>query len=100
MIITDPFYAEIRSAINIKKALDHISGLPQLGYCPTKVQQFRREYQLDGRDDSHEERGPEGKFRSRDLANQVLILVYRAHLTVHPVFYRPSLISLRLCTKI
>jgi len=71
MTITDPVQAELRSAINIKNALDCITRLPKLGYCPTKVQQFRRKFQLDKRDDSDEGESPEKKFRSRDLANQV-----------------------------
>jgi len=81
MIITDPVHAELRSAMNIKKALDHINRLPQLGYCPTKVQQFRHEFQLDKRDDEDEDdedsgrsstkESPERRFRSRDLANKV-----------------------------
>ena len=74
----DPVYEEIRSAINIKKALDSISNLRQLGYCPTKVQKFRDQFGLDDEDDSHDGnslyrngRNPERKFRTRDLANQV-----------------------------
>jgi hypothetical protein len=71
-IITDPVHAELRSAVNIKKALDKINWLQQLGYCPTKVQQFRKKFELDDRDDSHSsDSSPEKKFRSRDLANQV-----------------------------
>ena len=38
----DPIHADIRTAIHIKKALDHIECLQQLGYCPTKVQKFRK----------------------------------------------------------
>lgn len=71
MITTDPVHAELRSAINIKKALDRITALPKLGYCPTKVQQFRHHFELDKRDDSYEPKCPEKKFRSRDRANQV-----------------------------
>ncbi len=68
MIITDPVHAELRSAINIKKALDNICRLQRLGYCPTKVQQFRKNFQLDNRDDSDEDSSQDS---SRDLANQV-----------------------------
>jgi hypothetical protein len=68
-ITPDPVHAELRSAINIKKALDRIRRLPQLGYCPTKVQAFRNQYGLDDDDDS--EKGPERRFRTRDRANQV-----------------------------
>jgi len=70
MIITDPVHADLRSAINIKRALDIIYRLRQLGYCPTKVQKFRDNFQLDERGDSEdgsEEDGP----TSKDLANQV-----------------------------
>ena len=68
-ITPDPVHAELRSAINIKKALDNIRLLPQLGYCPTKVQAFRDQFGLDDEDDS--EKGPERKYRTRDRANQV-----------------------------
>jgi hypothetical protein len=73
-LIPDPVYEEIRSAINIKKALDSIRGLRQLGYCPTKVQKFRKQFGLDDEDDSYDgnsNQNPEGRFRTRDLANQV-----------------------------
>jgi len=80
-LIPDPVYEEIRSAINIKKALDSISQLRQLGYCPTKTQKFRKQFGLDDEDDEDDgnsKKDPEEKFRTRDLANQVckyLILV-------------------------
>jgi hypothetical protein len=51
MIIAGPIHAELRSAINIKNALDHIHRLQKLGYCPTKVQQFRDYFELDKRDE-------------------------------------------------
>ena len=77
MVTPDPVYAEIRSAINIKTALDHIRGLPKLGYCPTKVQEFRAKFRLDDENDSYNrdlggsEKSLEERFRTRDLANQV-----------------------------
>jgi hypothetical protein len=78
----DPVYEEIRSAINIKKALNSIHHLQQLGYCPTKVQQFRKEFGLDDEDDrdSHDgnstysdasARNLEENCKTRDLDNQV-----------------------------
>lgn len=78
--IPDPAYAEIRNAINIKNTLDHVQMLPQLGYCPTKVQAFRKRFELDDRndlDDRNSERSEaikdnlEETFGDRDLANQV-----------------------------
>lgn len=82
MIITDPVHADLRTAINIKNALDRINELPKLGYCPTKVQEFRSNFELDDRDDSSSTT-EEG---DRDLANQAnknLILVYGMYLTVY-----------------
>ena len=76
-LIPDPVYEDIRSAINIKKALDSIDKLRQLGYCPTKVQKFRKEFGLDDSQDGNStypnarNKNPEGRFRTRDLANQV-----------------------------
>jgi hypothetical protein len=58
--------AELRTAINIKTALDHIRQLQQIGYCPTKVQAFRQQFQMD---DDVASDGLE--VRARDLANQV-----------------------------
>ncbi|KIM79044.1 hypothetical protein PILCRDRAFT_10707 [Piloderma croceum F 1598] len=79
-LIPDPVYEEIRSAINIKKALNSISKLRQLGYCPTKVHKFRQQFGLDNEDDSHDGsftdpnvRNPEERFRTRDLANQAIL---------------------------
>ena len=46
----DPIHADLRTAIHIKKALDRISNLQKLGYCPTKVQQFREYFDLDDGD--------------------------------------------------
>lgn len=46
-IIPDTVHAEIRTAINIKNALDHIHRLLQLGYCLPKVQEFHHRFQLD-----------------------------------------------------
>ena len=48
----DPFHADLRTAIHIKKALDNIYRLDQLGYCPTKVQKFRKYFHLDGREEA------------------------------------------------
>jgi hypothetical protein len=45
-LIPDSVYEEIRTAINIKKALDRICWLQPLGYCPTKVQNFREQFRL------------------------------------------------------
>ena len=71
MIFADPIHAELRSAINIKKALDCINYLEKLDYCycPTKVQEFRDEHRLDNRDDTPTEskRG----IMDRGLAIQV-----------------------------
>jgi hypothetical protein len=66
ILIPDPVHAEIRVAINIKTALDRIYRLPHLGYCPTKVQEFRKQFRPEIVEDS-----PEGRFETRDLANQV-----------------------------
>ena len=75
MVTTDPVQAELRSAIRIKKALDRIRKLPQLGYCPTKAQQFHKKHsQLDTHDFSFrgaKKRFSKRGFRSRDLTNQV-----------------------------
>ena len=74
MIITDPIHADLRTAINIKKAVDKIGNLKQLGYCPTKVQRFFRDFGLDKLkvlDESSEERS----FMNRDLVNQVCTLL-------------------------
>ena len=80
MLIPDPIYEELGSAFNIKKALDKIYNLEQIGYCPTKVQKFLNQHGLDFEDDSDDGNsrysdasGLEGKFRDRDLANQVCI---------------------------
>ena len=109
-IIPDTVHAEIRTAINIKNALDRIRRLPQLGYCPTKVQQFRHRFQLDDdqlddqfddeddEDDEYfrrrDEERPETRFSTRDLTNQVckyLVQVCRAHPPmVSSIFGRPS----------
>src|SRR5882762_7484660 len=86
-IIPDPIHAGIRTAFNIKNALDRIRRLPQLGYCPTKVQEFRHKFRLDDEqlddqfddsDDSddeyytrRDEERPEIRFSTRDLSNQV-----------------------------
>ena len=48
----DPIHAaDLRTAIHIKKALDNIHRLNKLGYCPTKVQKFRKYFNLDGREE-------------------------------------------------
>ena len=93
-----PIHAEIHTAFNIKNALDRIRHLPQLGYCPTKVQQFRHKFGLDNdfeddSDDSNDEyytkrdeERLEIRFSYRDLANQVwkqVFQVCKAH--VHPL---------------
>lgn len=72
-LIADPVHAEIRNAINIKNALDCIHAIPQLGYCPTKVQEFREKFDLNDDDSQSEsvEDSPEERFKTRDLANQV-----------------------------
>jgi hypothetical protein len=67
-VMPDPFSAELRTAINIKTALDRIWQLQQIGYCPTKVQAFRQQFRMD---DDVASDGLEGRFRARDLANQV-----------------------------
>ena len=95
----DPIHADLRTAIHIKKALDNIHRLQKLGYCPTKVQKFRKYFNLDVRDrladeEDDEEDDEEGSgniteessgsslgadgipkkgFNSRDLVNQVNI---------------------------
>ena len=71
MIIANPIHAELRSAINIKKAFGCINYLKKLGYCycPTKVQQFRDEHRLDNRDDIPTE--PKRGILDRGLATQV-----------------------------
>jgi len=70
----DPIHADIRTAVHIKKALDHINRLQRLGYCPTKVQKFCQYFDID-MPDSPEEGSAKGKdnkgFRSRDISNQV-----------------------------
>jgi len=80
MIITDPVHADLRTAINIKTALDRIDRLEQLGYCPTKVQQFRNYFDLKDRDysknkdddeSSASEENESPERRKIDLANQV-----------------------------
>ena len=112
MIITDPLHAELRSAINIKNALDNIRRLPQLGYCPTKVQQFRDKFKLDDRDDSHNgdfgrssttEKSPERRFKTRDLANQVCQCEKNPDSGLWSApngLCRPSLMTLGACIKI
>ena len=98
----DPIHAaDLRTAIHIKKALDNIHRLNKLGYCPTKVQKFRKYFNLDGREEegsgnntdeessgnNTDEEGsgnntdeedssggnetPEKGFKRRDLVNQV-----------------------------
>ena len=80
----DPIHAaDLRTAIHIKKALDNIYRLNKLGYCPTKVQKFRKYFNLDGREeegsgnntDEEDSSGgnetPEKGFKRRDLVNQV-----------------------------
>ena len=42
----DPIHAEIRTAINVKNAIGRVACLRQLGYCPTKVQEFRHKFAL------------------------------------------------------
>jgi hypothetical protein len=86
MIIAGPIHAELRSAINIKNALDHIHRLQKLGYCPTKVQQFRDYFELDKRDErdstpteSDSEENSERGIMDRDLANQVCNSLRNAH---------------------
>ena len=77
MILADPIHAELRSAINIKKALDRIYVLKKLGYCPTKVLQFRDEFHLDNRDEDDDEeryatfRKSEKGIKNRDRTIQV-----------------------------
>ena len=72
MIITDPIHADIRSAINIKKAVDRIYNLERLGYCPTKVQQF---FESCGLDEVLDENSEDRSFMNRDLVNQVCTLL-------------------------
>ena len=80
----DPIHAaDLRTAIHIKKALDNIHRLNKLGYCPTKVQKFRKYFNLDGREeegsgnntDEEDSSGgnetPEKGFKRGDLVNQV-----------------------------
>lgn len=43
----DPIHAKLRTAIDIKNALGKLHMQPKLGYCPTKVRQFRDEFNLD-----------------------------------------------------
>ena len=83
MIITDPIHADLRTAINIKKALDKIACLQELGYCPTKARKFCKDYHIEEFDDNEEPETPEFEgqeqepalnFKERDLTNQVCSL--------------------------
>jgi hypothetical protein len=65
-------HAEIRTDINIKTALDNIYRLPQLGYCPTKTQEFCRSYQNENfQSEDYSTDDDDESAKSRDLANQV-----------------------------
>ena len=56
-LVTDPVHADLRTAINIKKALGLIRKLEPLGYCPSKVQQFRKKFDLEKSDLKDKKKG-------------------------------------------
>jgi len=99
MIIADPIHGDLRTAINIKKAVERVDKLQSLGYCPTKVQHFRNKFHPNYEGDSEGGETEESRgYKSRDITNQVCKYpVYCVML--HPDFYRPSLIGLRRCIK-
>jgi len=98
MIITDPIHGDIRTAMNMKKAIESVNRLPRIGYCPTKVQHFRKYFELGDGNDSDSGKSNTAD-RCRDITNQVC--KYSVYcVTLHPAFYRLSSIGSRRCIKI
>jgi hypothetical protein len=69
MLIPDPIDTKIRTAIDIKNALDRIHRLPALGCCPTKVREFRDSFQVDSEYDK--DAGVYRRFKEIDDSPEV-----------------------------